>query len=76
MKYHLQQQLLEACILATKLYVGTQKENTFWKRDQYIIDLTQIELINIALEKIFQTIKNNSKVFISLKNKHPKQYLN
>ena len=39
------------------------------KNSIHIIDLTQtLELINVALEKIFQTIKNNGKIlFISTK---------
>ena len=46
------------------------KKYIFGKRDSiHIIDLTQtLELINVALEKIFETIKNNGKVlFISTK---------
>ena len=46
------------------------KKYIFGKRDSiHIIDLTQtLELANVALEKIFQTIKNNGKVlFISTK---------
>ena len=67
------QQLLEAGVHLghkTLRWNPKMKKYIFGKRDSiHIIDLTQtLELINIALEKIFQTIKNNGKVlFISTK---------
>ena len=67
------QQLLEAGVHLghkTLRWNPKMKRYIFGKRDSiHIIDLTQtLELINIALEKIYQTIKNNGKVlFISTK---------
>ena len=67
------QQLLEAGVHLghkTLRLNPKMKRYIFGKRDSiHIIDLTQtLELINIALEKIYQTIKNNGKVlFISTK---------
>ena len=67
------QQLLEAGVHLghkTLRWNPKMKKYIFGKRDSiHIIDLTQtLELINVALEKIFQTIKNNGKVlFISTK---------
>ena len=67
------QQLLEAGVHLghkTLRWNPKMKKYIFGKRDSiHIIDLTQtLELINIALEKIFQTIKNNGKIlFISTK---------
>ena len=51
-------------------------KNTFLaKVSIHIIDLTQtLELTKIALEKVYNTIANNGKIlFVSTKNKHPKQ---
>ena len=67
------QQLLEAGVHLghkTLRWNPKMKKYIFGKRDSiHIIDLTQtLELINLALEKIFQTIKNNGKIlFISTK---------
>ena len=67
------EQLLEAGVHLghkTLRWNPKMKKYIFGKRDSiHIIDLTQtLELINVALEKIFQTIKNNGKVlFISTK---------
>ncbi len=67
------QQLLEAGVHLghkTLRWNPKMKKYIFGKRDSiHIIDLTQtLELINVALEKIFQTIKNNGKIlFISTK---------
>ena len=67
------QQLLEAGVHLghkTLRWNPKMKRYIFGKRDSiHIIDLTQtLELINVALEKIFQTVKNNGKVlFISTK---------
>ncbi len=67
------QELLEAGVHLghkTLRWNPKMKKYIFGKRDSiHIIDLTQtLELINVALEKIFQTIKNNGKVlFISTK---------
>ena len=67
------QQLLEAGVHLghkTLRWNPKMKKYIFGKRDSiHIIDLTQtLELINVALEKIFETIKNNGKVlFISTK---------
>ena len=67
------QQLLEAGVHLghkTLRWNPKMKKYIFGKRDSiHIIDLTQtLELINVALEKIFQTINNNGKIlFISTK---------
>ena len=67
------QQLLEAGVHLghkTLRWNPKMKKYIFGKRDSiHIIDLTQtLELINSAMEKIFQTIKNNGKIlFISTK---------
>ncbi len=67
------QQLLEAGVHLghkTLRWNPKMKKYIFGKRDSiHIIDLTQtLELFNVALEKIFQTIKNNGKIlFISTK---------
>ena len=67
------QQLLEAGVHLghkTLRWNPKMKKYIFGKRDSiHIIDLTQtLELINVALEKIFQTVKNNGKIlFISTK---------
>ena len=67
------QQLLEAGVHLghkTLRWNPKMKKYIFGKRDSiHIIDLTQtLELINVALEKIYQTIKNNGKIlFISTK---------
>ena len=67
------QQLLEAGVHLghkTLRWNPKMKKYIFGKRDSiHIIDLTQtLELINVALEEIFQTIKNNGKIlFISTK---------
>jgi small subunit ribosomal protein S2 len=67
------QQLLEAGVHLghkTLRWNPKMKRYIFGKRDSiHIIDLTQtLELINVALEKIFDTVKNNGKVlFISTK---------
>ena len=67
------EQLLEAGVHLghkTLRWNPKMKKYIFGKRDSiHIIDLTQtLELINVALEKIFQTIKNNGKIlFISTK---------
>ena len=67
------QQLLEAGVHLghkTLRWNPKMKRYIFGKRDSiHIIDLTQtLELINVALEKIFQTINNNGKIlFISTK---------
>ncbi len=67
------QQLLEAGVHLghkTLRWNPKMKKYIFGKRDSiHIIDLTQtLELINVALEKIFNTIKNNGKIlFISTK---------
>ena len=67
------QQLLEAGVHLghkTLRWNPKMKRYIFGKRDSiHIIDLTQtLELINVALEKIFQTISNNGKIlFISTK---------
>ena len=53
------------------------KQYIFGKRDSiHIIDLTQtLELTNVALEKVYNTITNNGKFFCVYKNKHLKQLL-
>ena len=67
------QQLLEAGVHLghkTLRWNPKMKKYIFGKRDSiHIIDLTQtLELTNIALEKIFEVIKNNGKIlFISTK---------
>ncbi len=67
------QQLLEAGVHLghkTLRWNPKMKRYIFGKRDSiHIIDLTQtLELINIALQKIYSTIKNNGKIlFISTK---------
>ena len=67
------QQLLEAGVHLghkTLRWNPKMKRYIFGKRDSiHIIDLTQtLDLINVALEKIFQTISNNGKIlFISTK---------
>jgi small subunit ribosomal protein S2 len=67
------QQLLEAGVHLghkTLRWNPKMKKYIFGKRDSiHIIDLTQtLELINVALEKIFQTINSNGKIlFISTK---------
>ena len=67
------QQLLEAGVHLghkTLRWNPKMKKYIFGKRDSiHIIDLTQtLDLINVALEKIFETIKNNGKIlFISTK---------
>ncbi len=67
------QQLLEAGVHLghkTLRWNPKMKRYIFGKRDSiHIIDLTQtLELINVALEKIFQTISNSGKIlFISTK---------
>ncbi len=67
------QQLLEACVHLghkTLRWNPKMKKYIFGKRDSiHIIDLTQtLELINVALEKIHNTITNNGKIlFISTK---------
>ena len=67
------QQLLEAGVHLghkTLRWNPKMKKYIFGKRDSiHIIDLTQtLELINVALEKIFLTVKNNGKIlFISTK---------
>ena len=58
------QQLLEAGVHLghkTLRWNPKMKKYIFGKRDTiHIIDLTQtLDLINIALEKIFETVKNN-----------------
>jgi len=50
----------------------------FGKRDSiHIIDLTQtLELTNLALEKVYNTIANNGKIlFVSTKKQHQKLLL-
>jgi len=51
----------------------------FWKRDSNttLLNLTQtLELTNVALEKVYNTITNNGKIlFVSTKNKHLKPLL-
>ena len=72
-------QLLEAGVHLghkTLRWNPKMKKYIFGKRDSiHIIDLTQtLELTNVALEKIYNTIVNNEKIlFISTKNKHQKQ---
>ncbi len=67
------QQLLEAGVHLghkTLRWNPKMKKYIFGKRDTiHIIDLTQtLDLMNVALEKIFETIKNNGKIlFISTK---------
>ena len=67
------QQLLEAGVHLghkTLRWNPKMKKYIFGKRDSiHIIDLTQtLELTNVALEKIYETIKNNGKIlFISTK---------
>ena len=67
------QQLLDAGVHLghkTLRWNPKMKRYIFGKRDSiHIIDLTQtLELFNLALEKIFETIKNNGKIlFISTK---------
>jgi len=67
------QQLLEAGVHLghkTLRWNPKMKKYIFGKRDSiHIIDLTQtLELINVALEKVYNTIKNNGKIlFISTK---------
>ena len=67
------QQLLEAGVHLghkTLRWNPKMRKYIFGKRDSiHIIDLTQtLELFNIALEKIFETVKNNGKIlFISTK---------
>jgi len=67
------QQLLEAGVHLghkTLRWNPKMKKYIFGKRESiHIIDLTQtLELINVALEKIYDTIKNNGKIlFISTK---------
>ena len=75
------QQLLEAGVHLghkTLRWNPKMKKYIFGKRDSiHIIDLTQtLELTNIALEKVYNTIANNGKIFLYLqKNKHLKQLL-
>ena len=62
------QQLLEAGVHLghkTLRWNPKMKRYIFGKRDSiHIIDLTQtLELINIALQKIYSTIKDNGKIF-------------
>ncbi len=67
------QQLLEAGVHLghkTLRWNPKMKKYIFGKRDNiHIIDLTQtLELINVALEKVYETITNNGKIlFISTK---------
>ena len=67
------EQLLEAGVHLghkTLRWNPKMKKYIFGKRDSiHIIDLTQtLELTNVALEKVFETIKNNGKIlFISTK---------
>ncbi len=67
------QQLLEAGVHLghkTLRWNPKMKKYIFGKRDSiHIIDLTQtLELVNVALEKVFNTIANNGKIlFISTK---------
>ena len=67
------QQLLEAGVHLghkTLRWNPKMKKYIFGKRDSiHIIDLTQtLELINIALEKVYNTIVNNEKIlFVSTK---------
>jgi small subunit ribosomal protein S2 len=67
------QQLLEAGVHLghkTLRWNPKMKKYIFGKRDQiHIIDLTKtLELANVALEKVYETIKNNGKIlFISTK---------
>ena len=61
------QQLLEAGVHLghkTLRWNPKMKKYIFGKRDTiHIIDLTQtLDLINIALEKIFETVRNNGKI--------------
>ena len=73
------QQLLEAGVHLghkTLRWNPKMKKYIFGKRDSiHIIDLTQtLELTNVALEKVYNTIANNGKIlFMCLqKNKHQK----
>ncbi len=67
------QQLLEAGVHLghkTLRWNPKMKKYIFGKRDSiHIIDLTQtLELFNVALQKIYETIKGNGKIlFISTK---------
>ena len=64
------QQLLEAGVHLghkTLRWNPKMKRYIFGKRDSiHIIDLTQtLELINIALQKIYSTIKDNGKILFN-----------
>ena len=75
------QELLEAGVHLghkTLRWNPKMKKYIFGKRDSiHIIDLTQtLELTNVALEKVYNTIANNGKILLYLqKNKHLKQLL-
>jgi len=75
------QQLLEAGVHLghkTLRWNPKMKKYIFGKRDSiHIIDLTQtLELTNVALEKVYNTIANNGKIlFVLQKNKHQKLLL-
>ena len=72
------QQLLEAGVHLghkTLRWNPKMKKYIFGKRDSiHIIDLTQtLELINVALEKVYNTILTMEKFYLFLqKNKHQK----
>ena len=76
------EQLLEAGVHLghkTLRWNPKMKKYIFGKRDSiHIIDLTQtLELTNVALEKVHNTISSGGKIlFISTKNKHQKQLHN
>ena len=66
------EQLLEAGVHLghkTLRWNPKMKKYIFGKRDSiHIIDLTQtLELTNTALEKVYNTILNNEKIFLSIK---------
>ena len=73
------QQLLEAGVHLghkTLRWNPKMKKYIFGKRDSiHIIDLTQtLELINVALEKVYNTIVNNEKIlFVSTKKQASEQ---
>ena len=72
------QQLLEAGVHLghkTLRWNPKMKKYIFGKRDSiHIIDLTQtLELTKVALQKVYETISNNGKIFLyQQKNKHQK----
>ena len=70
------QQLLEAGVHLghkTLRWNPKMKKYIFGKRDSiHIIDLTQtLELTKVALEKVYNTIANNGKIYLCLQKNKP-----